>query len=59
MIIEENLGKIQQFAEIILKESFSLCHNEDLFILSAGQHINREAYAIKCLIQHISGMLKN
>lgn len=57
-IIKEKIAKVHGLSDIILKNSYPLCKNEDLGVLTSGQTINREAYQIKCLMEQISGLLK-
>lgn len=58
-IIKEKIAKVHDLSDIILKNSYPLCKNEDLEILTSGQMINKEAYQIKCLMEQISGLLRH
>lgn len=57
-IILEKINKINEESKMILKLSFPLCKSEDPKTATASQLINREAYAIKCLTEQISGFLR-
>lgn len=58
-IVFDKINKIHEFSDNILKNSYPLCENEDAAICSLSSVINNQAYAIKCLTEELSGILRS
>lgn len=58
-ILQEKVAKIHEISEVILKDSYPLCRNGDIGVLTSGQSINRGAYQMKCLTEQMSGLLRD
>ena len=58
-ILRIKVAKIHEISDLIMKESYPLCRDTDIDILTTGQMINSKAYQIKCLSEQISGLLRS
>ena len=58
-LIVEKMGKIHEFSDKIMKETFEYCEDLRPEVEKLAQNINKDAYCIKTLIEQISGLLRN
>ena len=57
-LIFERINKINELSQEILKNSFNYCKDNATGTAYLAHSVNSNAYAIKCITQELSGLLR-